>query len=96
VTTVQASVKYPSRGGFDQTVFATALNAAGAPVAGATGSAFVQYKTTSRTVPLPPTSVAGTTSATWSIGGPVGYVPITVTLTAGGCTAKGTTGFQGR
>jgi hypothetical protein len=96
VTEVQASVAYPSRGGGNQTVYATALNAAGAPIGGATGSAFVQYKTTSRTVPLPATSSAGTTAGTWSVGGPVGYVPITVTLTGGGCTARGSTGFQGR
>lgn len=96
VALVEASVKFPQLGGGTQTVIAVAKNATGAPVAGAQGSAFVQYSTTSRTVSLPNTSASGATSASWSVGGPRGTVGVTVTESAGGCTATGGTSFEGR
>lgn len=87
---------HPSRGGFDQTVFARAVNKAGLPVPSATGGYRVEYKTRTREEPLPPTNTDGKTQGTWSVGGPIGWVPVVVTLKSGGCSAVGTTGFQGR
>jgi len=96
VATVQASVKYPQLGGGTQTLYVTADDASGAPVAGAQGSAYVQYRTTSRSLALTDTDAGGNTAASWNVGGPRGTVGITVTETSGGCTATGSTSFQGR
>jgi hypothetical protein len=96
VSAVQASVKFPQLGGGTQTLYVTTVNAAGQPVAGATGSAHVRYSTTSRDLALSPTDARGSAQVSWSVGGPRGTVTVTVTESAGGCTAAGTTTFQGR
>jgi hypothetical protein len=97
VANVDASVRYPQRGGFDQTVFARGTNRAGQPVAGATGAFTVYYSTVTRQFDFPgATNSDGRNQATWSIGGPRGWVRVVVTLRSGGCTASGETGFRGR
>ena len=96
VATVRVSVKFPQLGGGTQTVYITAANAAGQAVGGASGSAHVRYATTSRDLALPQTDAAGTASVTWAVGGPRGTVTVTASETAGGCTATGSTTFQGR
>ena len=96
VARVDVSVKFPQLGGGTQTAFITAVNAASAPVARANGEMVVNYSTTSRSFRLAPTDARGTTGGQWSVGGPRGQVLVTVTETAGGCTATGSTTFQGR
>ena len=96
VAGVSASVKYPQLGGGLQTLYVTVDDANGNPVADAAGSAHVQYSTTSRDLPLPPTGADGGAAVSWYVGGPRGTVTITVTETSGGCTATVTTSFQGR
>jgi hypothetical protein len=96
VANVEASVRYPQRGGFDQTIYVRATNAAGQPITGAAGEFTVYYKTVTRGFGLAPTNSDGRTQATWSVGGPVGWVRIVVTMYSGGCTATAETGFQGR
>jgi hypothetical protein len=96
VARVEASVQYPSRGGGDQTVYVGAFNAAGNTVSGATGGFVVHYETVTRAFTLSPTGSDGRTQGSWNVGGPVGWVPVVVTMRSGGCTASAETGFQGR
>jgi len=56
----------------------------------------VRYKTVTRSFTLGATSSDGRTSASLSVGGPVGWVPVIVALRAGGCEARAETGFLGR
>ncbi|MGI8916098.1 MAG: hypothetical protein ACR2JY_20375 [Chloroflexota bacterium] len=96
VTSVRAAVKFAQLRGGDQTLAVSALNDSGGGVAGATGSAHVQYKTTSRDLVLPATDSWGSTAVTWNVGAPSGSVTIQISEHAGGCTVTGSTSFQGR
>jgi len=96
VSRVEVSVQYPSRGGGSQTVFVRTFSASGQAIGGATGGFVVYYKTVTREFTLSPTSTDGRTQGSWSVGGPVGWVPVVVTMQSGGCAASAETGFQGR
>ena len=96
VTSVHAAVQFARRRSGDQTLLVTALGSTGVGVAGATGSAHIQYKTTSRDLVLPTTDGAGSTAVTWNVGAPTGAVTIQVSEHAGGCSVTGSTSFQGR
>jgi hypothetical protein len=95
VARVAASVKYPRLGVGTQTLYVVARNAGGAPVAGATGWAHVQYQTTSRAVPLPATDQSGEAAASWPVLGQGGEITVSIVEAAGGCTAIGAANFQG-
>src|SRR5205814_626983 len=96
VASVAASVHSAQLGGGAQTLYVTALSASGKGVPGATGVAVVHYSTTRKDLALPVTGADGRAAVTWDPGGPKGKVTISVTESGGGCTATGSTNFQGR